>query len=223
MKKISTIIIIIGIIVGMYPLADRAYTKYEQRKALSEFYGSDEGADSQPERQTSEEYAALGGIFSDIASAASSSDVSLQAASSPIVVPQKESSEPKILGVLKISSINLTLPILDGASLQNMKIGAGRIKGTGNIGQVGNVALAAHRSHTHGRFFNRLDELQTGDTITITTFPSTYEYTIYEKLVVKPNDVSVLSSNKREKRLTLITCHPLYNPTGRLVIRALQK
>ena len=79
--------------------------------------------------------------------------------------------------------------------------------------------LTAHRSYTYGRFFNRLDEVKIGDEIVITTAGETYRYTVYNKVIVEPDDTSVTRGSKEEKILTLITCHPIHNATHRLVVQ----
>lgn len=123
-------------------------------------------------------------------------------------------------GILSISKINLKLPILHGATQENLKTTLASIENTGQAGQIGNYAIAGHRSHTYGRNFNRLDELEVGDTINISTKETTYKYQVTEKLTVEPKDVWVLQGNDIDKELTLVTCDPLINPTHRLIVKA---
>ena len=66
------------------------------------------------------------------------------------------------LGIMEIDKIDLKLPVLNGTSEAILRIGAGFLEGTTAIGEPGNTVLTAHRSHTYGRFFNRLDELEVG-------------------------------------------------------------
>lgn len=127
---------------------------------------------------------------------------------------------PPAIGILYIDKIKLKLPIFSGTSNANLKIGVGWMKETASIGQNGNAALAAHRSHTYGRFFNRLDELQIDDTFTISVGDQQYKYVVFNKVVVEPTDVSVLKQNKKEQVVTLITCTPLITATHRLIIQA---
>jgi sortase A len=68
--------------------------------------------------------------------------------------------------------------------------------------------------------FNRLDELEVGDGIVVETADGSFEYTVFKKHVVEPDDLSVLNKNDRDRVLTLITCTPLYTATHRLVIHA---
>ena len=109
---------------------------------------------------------------------------------------------------------------MEGTTSSVLKVGVGKLIGTSDFGEVGNTALSAHRSHSYGQNFNRLNEIQEGDLITITTMDAVYNYEVYNILVVKPSDVSVLKKSKTESILTLITCHPLYTATDRLIVQA---
>jgi sortase A len=125
-----------------------------------------------------------------------------------------------IVGMIEISKINLKLPIQKGTSKMVLDVGAGHLEGTAYPGNEGNSAIAAHRSRTFGKMFNRLAEIQSGDEIVVETKEGVYRYVVFEKLIVKPTDLSVLKNRGNEKIITLITCHPLKNPTHRLIIQA---
>jgi sortase A len=126
-----------------------------------------------------------------------------------------------IEGMIKIEKINLNLPILEGATEENMKLSVASIYGTGKAGQIGNYSIAGHRSRTYGRNFNRLDEVEIGDRIEIDNGGAQYTYIVKEKLYVSPDDVWVLNSNVKDREITLITCHPMVNPTQRLIIKGI--
>jgi len=135
---------------------------------------------------------------------------------SPSASPSTEPGTP--LGVIHIEKINLRLPIIYGTSKSILRSGVGQIKSTTSLGQVGNAALAAHRSHTFGRFFNRLDELEIGDEIRVQTKGGDFVYVVYKKHVVEPNDLSVLNKNNSDRVITLITCDPIITATHRLIV-----
>ncbi len=122
-------------------------------------------------------------------------------------------------GILTISKINLKLPILRGASDRNMQISVAAMAHSGALGGEGNYAIAGHRNRTYGRNFNRLDEVEVGDIIEANNGQETFTYTVTEKSYVLPSDVSVLASYKNKKEITLITCHPMGNPTHRIIIK----
>ncbi|MBS2970784.1 class D sortase [Metabacillus sp. KIGAM252] len=130
------------------------------------------------------------------------------------------STTKKILGSLVIEKINLELPIVEGAGQENLKAAAGHITGTAALGEEGNTAIAAHRSRTFGRKFNRLNELKDGDLISVETEQKNLLFNVYKKSIVPPSDTSVLEKQGEGQTLTLITCDPVENPTSRLVIFA---
>ncbi len=217
MKKLSTLIIVMGLIIAAYPLLERGYWWYSQQKLLEDFEEH-----ITLEAAAMEAYYELETIFND----EMEQDQGLVSPTNP---PDQQEEEKPIevsaldtIGRILIQKIELNLPILAGATNRNLKMGAAQIEGTTTIGEIGNTALAGHRSHTFGRLFNRLDELEPGDMILIETINGIYEYEVYEKKVVLPEDVSVLNRNNQDRVLTLITCTPLYTASHRLIIHAKQ-
>ena len=227
-KTISIILIIAGILIASYPFLDRGYTWYMQQKVMKEWENTSL-VEIDPSEEATEDFLAMQELLQQgdedgVQEAAAEAPLDSPEVS-PSTAPTKITTPPKAqqtLGVLKIDKINLNLPILDGATEKNLKIGSARVKGTSDIGVIGNVAIAAHRSHTFGRFFNRLAEIELGDEILITTDKETYKYRVYKIHVVEPTDVSVLYRNSKDKILTLITCDPPVKATHRLIIHAIQ-
>jgi len=130
-------------------------------------------------------------------------------------------STPDAIGLISIDKIDVRLPILEDATVQNMKVAATHLVETSPIGSEGNAAIAAHRAHKKGRLFNRLGELEIGDDIQVTLAGgTTINYKVDRITVVEPTDLSVLEDPKLGQVLTLITCDPLINPTHRLIVRA---
>ena len=219
-KKLSWFLIIIGLLIIAYPTVDKLYSQYEQNKYLKQLENADTDA--------LQDYEGLDESFStgdeEEPSVSPSPGVSVtEGTVSPTAVPTKKPSTNtgyKAIGILKISKIKLNLPILYGTSYEAMKIGAGQVKGTSKIGEVGNCVLASHRSHSYGKLFSRLNELKAGDEIVIVVGEKTYKYKVYNTMLVLPTDVSVLKKSDTEKILTLVTCDPATNPTHRLIIQA---
>ena len=203
-------LIIIGILIGLYPLGERLYTWYWQNKAMEAYDQLDAFFVEEIENPTIE------------IEPVEIQEVPEPQTQEPVeATPKPPVQEKKVqpIGVIKISKINVNLPIFDGATQKNMKIGVGWMKETSKLGEVGNTALAAHRSYTYGRFFNRLDEVELGDEIIVTTKGVEYKYKVFNKVVVEPTDVSVLKRNKKDKIVTLITCTPIKTATHRLIIQ----
>lgn len=122
-------------------------------------------------------------------------------------------------GIIEIPSIKLKIPVLKGASVQNLKISAASLEGSAKAGQIGNYVIAGHRMRAYGKIFNRLDDLHEGDEILISDGNEEYLYTITEKYFVKPEETWVLNGNDVDREITLISCHPIYNPTHRIIIK----
>lgn len=221
MKRFSTLLIILGVLIAAYPLLDRAYTWYMQRQIEATYAELDQVFVNEPEN-----VGAAAGIGTPAAEAQAPAEPE-PAPETPAVEPAAPAPAPpaapkvvpKPIGFLHIGKINLKLPILSGASAGNLKIGAGWMKQTTPIGQNGNTALAAHRSYTRGRFFNRLDEMAIGDSFTIVSDGKEYVYNVFNIVVVEPTDVSVLRGNKGESVVTLITCTPIKVATHRLIVQ----
>ena len=134
----------------------------------------------------------------------------------------KEEIQKRMIGVLFIDKIEVRIPIMTGVDDETLRVAAGRMPESGKLDQVGNVVLAGHRSYTFGKYFNRLDELEEGDTFYIKTGKKTLEYTIFKKFIVEPDDFSILNYNKTDKICTLFTCHPVVIANKRLVVQGVQ-
>jgi sortase A len=201
MKWIAYILIAAGLCTMVYPKAKSMYYSYQEKQLLKDWESSDENSVIQ------QSYQQLDDAFSDN--------------SEPKRTPASEKKMKNgIIAKLEINKIDLTIPIMEGASQANLKVAAGHLKGTSPVGEAGNSAVAAHRSYTYGKQFNRLPEVEVGDTIHVITKDKKLTYRIIDKLIVKPNDLSVLKKNSSESILTLITCHPMKNPTHRYIVKA---
>lgn len=129
---------------------------------------------------------------------------------------------PSPVAVLEIEKLGLLLPVLQGISEDVLRYGAGLLDESAGIGEAGNTVITAHRAHAQGRLFNRLDELEVGDEIVITTPQQSYAYRVFNTDVIEIWDHSYLYNDGEVQHLTLITCHPLHQkiPLYRLVVQA---
>lgn len=122
---------------------------------------------------------------------------------------------------LEIPKLGVDVIVVEGTSLAALRAGAGHYPKTALPGEPGNVAIAGHRT-TYGRPFNRLDELQPGDRIVLTTPLARHVYEVNtEPYVVEPTDWTPIDSYPRSGSfLTLTTCTPEGSASLRLVTRA---
>lgn len=135
---------------------------------------------------------------------------------------EEERKLPKIIGIMSIPKLDLKVAIGDGSSNRAMRYTVGHFLETAYPGENGNFAVIGHRSYKYGQFFNRLDELEKGDSIGIKSGTRTYEYIVTEKIVVNTEDTWVLKTTAKAT-ITLITCTPIRIATHRLVVKGVLK
>lgn len=203
MKKLSTWLIVIGILVILTPIAGARYVSWQQEKLYQDFLESQDVQDSMKD---------LDSVFTESTSEAA---VTSSAATAPAVQKYK----PKVIGRIKIPSISVDLMLVEGTTSKDLNWGAGHMTSTPMPGDNGNTAIAGHRNYTFGSYFSRLEEVKIGDIITIDYNKQEYSYEIYDIFTVLPEDSSVLGQPEGEAIVTLITCHPKGGNSERLIVR----
>jgi sortase A len=131
-----------------------------------------------------------------------------------IVTPKRGLQEGDLFGRLEVPRLNMSVMVMEGIGDATLRLGAGHIPGTP-------MAFAAHRDS----FFRPLKDIQTGDTIRLTTLEDVKEYRVVSTRIVPPTDTSVLDHATSEKILVLVTCYPFYyiGPAPeRFVVEAVQ-
>ncbi|MBO4651600.1 MAG: class D sortase [Clostridiales bacterium] len=130
-------------------------------------------------------------------------------------------------GTISIPSIDLELPVWDGAGIVELRYGAGRMPLSCDAGCTGNLVIFGHRMRRYGSIFNRLDEVTMGDSVTISRSGSSHTYIVDQVVTIDPSEISRYIRMEEEGdacRITLITCTPVGVGTQRLlVIGHLQK
>lgn len=107
------------------------------------------------------------------------------------------------LGDLKISSLDLRYPVVQGTHDNELKKGIGHMAGSALPGQGGHVILSGHRDTV----FKKLEHLKIGDEITFTTTYGDFVYEAVEFKIVDAEDETVAVATDYET-LTLTTCYP---------------
>jgi len=127
---------------------------------------------------------------------------------------------------LRIPVISIEEHVYEGVDDETLKVGVGHYPGTAFPGEDGNIVMAAHSIATeeHPGPFTRVDELKTGDEITLIDKNSKqYVFTVIEQRIVESTDVSVLYPTK-DTKITLISCiKPDYPRDKRLITSAVIK
>jgi len=124
----------------------------------------------------------------------------------------------KPLARMVIPKINLDTIVLEGVGSDVLKKGPGHMRDTARPGETGNVVLSGHRS-TYGRPFYALDKLKKDDPIHVYTATDKFTYYVTEQKIVEPTALWVTDQTK-DKKLTLITCNPIFSAKQRLVVFA---
>jgi sortase A len=145
----------------------------------------------------------------------------------PLISNTPVGADPLII----IPKINVQIPVIygldtiDETAIQNaLESGVVHYADTALPGYDGNVAIVGHSSNNifnKGKYkfaFVLLSRLEPGDTFYLQKGGKRYTYEVYQKKIVKPNDVSVLQPSDRPATATLITCDPPGTSINRLVI-----
>lgn len=149
-------------------------------------------------------------------------------ASTPIIgSAQPLSDKPEVI----IPKINVEAPLVLGVNTVDeaavdsaLENGVVHYADTASPGQNGNSVIVGHSSNNifnKGRYkfvFVLLSRMEQGDTFFIQKDGKRYTYQVYEKKIVKPNDVSVLGATNKTATATLITCDPPGTSINRLVV-----
>ena len=129
--------------------------------------------------------------------------------------------EGEAVAIMRIPRLDLEKAIVEGVGVADLKKAPGHYPTTPMPGQPGNAAIAGHRT-TYGAPFYRLDELQPGDQIFVTTRQGRFEYEVTSTQIVSPKQVEVLAPTS-DNRLTLTTCHPRFSARQRMIVVAALK
>jgi sortase A len=142
------------------------------------------------------------------------------------------------IAILRIPRLgkNYKFAVVEGTSTADLIEGPGHYPGTAMPGQVGNFAVAGHRT-TYLHPFYDIDELKVGDAIVVETRSSWFTYRVQNvpgtaarhQEIVPPTDVSVAypvpdqpdpTAVPTLSVLTLTSCNPRYSAAQRIVVHA---
>ena len=149
----------------------------------------------------------------------------------PATTPPPPPPGGEAVARITIPKIGLDSIVVSGVTEADLRKGPGHYPQTPMPGQLGNAAIAGHRT-TYGQPFHNLDQLAVGDEILVTTLDGTFTYTLdREPFAVAPTQVDVLLPEERlrangtptgrfKAQLTLTTCNPKYSASERLIVKA---
>jgi sortase A len=133
----------------------------------------------------------------------------------------------KALVRLQIPDIDVDYKVVEGVGLDELAKGPGHFPESVLPGQLGNTAIAGHRT-THGAPFYDVDHLGPGEQI-IVTYPKIgdldgprFVYLVTGTEIVSPDDYAkvVPTTDPTTSTLILASCHPIRSAAKRIIIRA---
>ena len=135
--------------------------------------------------------------------------------------PLLEVNDGDAIGIIEIPTIGVSQYLVAGVTTEDLRKGPGHYPQTPFPGELGNAAIAGHRT-TYGEPFIDLDRLVPGDEIIVTMLGDTrYVYRVTGSQIVSPSDYEViLTTDPDVAVLTLTTCHPKYSAAQRLIVAA---
>jgi sortase A len=122
------------------------------------------------------------------------------------------------IALIEIDDINLRRVVVEGTKAEDLAKGPGHLIGSAIPGQPGTSAILG-RSNRYGAAFSRLDELKSGQEVTVTTAQGIHTYEVLD-ITVRSADDSAAFTGERNM-LLLITGVGGASPDERLVVRAL--
>lgn len=127
----------------------------------------------------------------------------------------------KIMGIVKIPSIRVNLPIYHGTEESVLQTAIGHIEGSSLPigGESTHAIISGHRGLPSAKLFTDLDKLEEGDYFMITVLDDTYTYEVDQIKIVDPDDFTYLQIEPGQDLVTLVTCTPYGVNTHRLLVR----
>lgn len=219
MKKFSTILLVLVLFIGLslllYPSFSDWWNSMHQTRAIVDYSAALEAVEP-------EDYTA---IFE----AAESYNAALNEVNFPLMnYDQVEGYEEAldvsgygVMGYITISKIGVELPIYHGTSEGVLQVAVGHLQGTSlpTGGESTHCVLSAHRGLPSARLFTDLDEMEVGDTFTLTVIDRVLTYEVDQILIVEPHEVDALYVEEGQDFCTLLTCTPYGINSHRMLVR----
>ncbi len=115
-----------------------------------------------------------------------------------------------IMGVVKIPSLRVNLPIYHGVEESTLQDAIGHIEGSSLPigGESTHTIVSGHRGLPSAKLFTDLDQMEVGDYFMFVVLDDTYTYQVDQIKIVEPNDFTYLQIEEGKDLATLQTCTP---------------
>lgn len=217
--KIVTILAILLLLVGLgimlYPTFSDLYYRWTAQQQISQYNHVAEATQAD---------------YSELWAAAEEYNRQLAQRGSSITVSEEEQALIEqllnplgngMMGYIDIPKISVHLPIYQDTEESALQAGAGFWLGTSlpTGGPSTHCVLTAHNGLVRAKMFTDLDQLEIGDTFSLSILDRVLTYEVDQILVTEPEDISPLQIVEGEDYVTLYTCTPYGVNTHRLLVR----
>lgn len=129
-----------------------------------------------------------------------------------------------IMGYITIDKIDVQLPIYHGTDAGVLQVGAGHLEGSSLPvgGESTHSVISAHRGLPSAKLFTDLDQLEVGDTFTITILDQVLTYEVDQITIVESDELENIYIEEGKDYCTLMTCTPYGVNSHRLLVRGVR-
>lgn len=126
-----------------------------------------------------------------------------------------------IMGYLDVPKIGIEMPIYHGTEEEVLQLGVGHMEGsTLPIGGPGtHCVLSGHTGLASAKLFTKLDQMEVGDTFTVSVLNEILTYQVVDIFVKLPEEMEALDIVDGKDYCTLLTCTPYGVNSHRLLVR----
>lgn len=224
---LSTVAIIVGILILLYPTISNFLVERNASRAVSNY-------DAAVSNLTDERYAQMlaeahaynaqlaghsgipaaeGGADPGTVNAAALRDSYMQLLNL---------SGDGMMGYITIPRLDETMPIYHTTEEKVLQVATGHIE-TSSLpvgGASTHAAISGHRGLPSAKLFTELDKMQLGDIFYVKVLKETFAYQVDQILTVLPEETEALAIEPRADYVTLVTCTPYAINSHRLLVRA---
>ena len=224
---LSTVAIIVGILILLYPTISNFLVERNASRAVSNY-------DAAVSNLTDERYAQmlaeahaynaqLAGL-SGIPAAEGGADPGTvdAAALRESYMQLLNLSGDGMMGYITIPRLDETMPIYHTTEEKVLQVATGHIE-TSSLpvgGASTHAAISGHRGLPSAKLFTELDKMQLGDIFYVKVLKETFAYQVDQILTVLPEETEALAIEPRADYVTLVTCTPYAINSHRLLVRA---
>lgn len=212
MKWLYRMLILVGVLLILSPVAAETYTYYQQELLKDRVNGLEGSTNGIVEEEDP-----------TIVIPTNLKPVGVTTAEKPVgSQTEKPAKGGSITAPFSISipKIQLDAIVVNGVSKNDLRKGPGLYPQGSIPGEEGNVSIAAHRT-TYGAWFKDVNQLVKGDVIMLSKGDTQISYEIEKVFTTDKNDWSVIEPVGYNV-LTLTTCDPPGTVRRRLIVRARQ-